>query len=357
MATQVIDSAKAEAFGGRMVGLLNEGFLGLLIGVGHQTGLFDTLADLPASTSEQIASATGLHERYVREWLGGMAVGRIVDYDTDARTYRLPPEHAAVLTRAAGPDNLAFFTQYLALAGGVEQGVVAAFRHGGGVPYAAFDRMQQLLAEESAPLYDTVLVATILPLATGLVERLHTGIAVLDIGCGQGHAVNVMARAFPNSRFTGYDLADESVAAARAEAARLGLENAHFAAQDVATLGESARYDLITAFDVIHDLARPLETLQGIARALRPGGIFLMMEIAASSDLADNLDHPFGPFLYGISAFYCMTVSLAQDGPGLGTVWGHQSARRTLAEAGFAAVEMHQLPGDFFHSFFIAHRD
>jgi 2-polyprenyl-3-methyl-5-hydroxy-6-metoxy-1,4-benzoquinol methylase len=356
MATQVHDQAKAEAFGGRMVGLLNEGFLGLLISVGHQTGLFDTLAELPASTSEQIAAATGLQERYVREWLGGMAVGRVIDYDAHTRTYRLPPEHAASLTRVAGPNNLAFFAQYLGLVGEVEQGIVEAFRHGGGVPYSAFGRFQQLQGEESAPLYDTALVAAILPLAPGLVERLQAGIAVLDIGCGQGHAINVMAHAFPNSRFTGYDFAEEGVAAARAEAARLGLANAQFAVQDVATIGDTGRYDLVTAFDVIHDLARPIETLHAIARALKPGGVFLMMEIAASSDLADNLDHPMGPFLYAASVFHCMTVSLAQGGPGFGTLWGHQSARRALAEAGFATVEQHQLPGDFFHQFYISTR-
>src|SRR5262249_49238235 len=145
-------------------------------------------------------------------------------------------------------------------------------------------------------------------------------------------------------------------AAARAEAARLGLSNSQFVVQDAATIGDTGRYDLVTAFDVIHDLARPIETLHGIARALRPGGIFLMMEIAASSALADNPDHPMGPFLYAASVFHCMTVSLAQGGPGLGTLWGHQSARRALVEAGFTAVEMHQLPGDVFHRFYIATR-
>lgn len=354
MATQVLDAAKAEAFGGRMVGLLNDGFLGLLISIGHQTGIFDALAELPPSTSAQIAAATGLQERYVREWLGGMAVGHIIDYDPEARTFRLPAEHAASLTRAAGADNLAFFTQYMGLAGEVEQGIIRAFRQGGGVPYSAFGRFQQLQAEESAPLYDGALVAAILPLASGLVERLQAGIEVLDVGCGQGHALNVMARAFPRSRFTGYDFAEEGVAAARTEAARLGLTNAQFAARDVAAIGDADRYDLITAFDVVHDLARPDETLRGIARALKPTGTFLMMEIAASSDLADNLDHPFGPFLYAASVFHCMTVSLAQGGPGYGTVWGEQGARSALADAGFSQVEQHQLPGDFFHTFFIA---
>jgi 2-polyprenyl-3-methyl-5-hydroxy-6-metoxy-1,4-benzoquinol methylase len=356
MTTEVLDPAKAEAFGGRMVGLLNEGFLGMLISIGHQTGIFDALAELPPSTSAQIAAATGLQERYVREWLGGMTVGHIVEYDRETRTFNLPAEHAASLTRAAGPNNLAFFTQYMGLAGEVEQGIVRAFRQGGGVPYAAFGRFQQLQAEESAPLYDTALVEAILPLAPELVERLRAGIDVLDVGCGQGHALNVMARAFPRSRFTGYDFAEEGVAAAHAEAARLGLANAQFAARDIAAIDDDGRYDLITAFDVIHDLARPEETLRAIARALKPDGVFLMMEIAASSELGDNLDHPFGPFLYAASVFHCMTVSLAQGGPGHGTVWGEQGARHALADAGFSQVEQQQLPGDFFHVFYVARR-
>ena len=355
MATQVLDQTRAEAFGGRMLSLLNDGCLGLLISVGHQVGLFDTLADLPPSTSTQIAAATGLNERYVREWLGGMVVGKVVEYDRATVTYRLPAEHATSLTRAAGPENLAFFTQYFALVGGVEQGIVECFRHGGGVPYSAFGRFQELQAEESAPLYDTALVGAILPLAPGLVERLTAGAEVLDIGCGHGHAVNVMARDFPQSRFTGYDFSEEGVAAGRAEAARLGLDNAHFAVADVVTIGDRDRYDLITAFDVVHDLAQPAETLRAIAGALKPDGRFLMMDIAASSDLDGNIDHPIGPFLYAASVFHCMTVSLAQGGPGLGTVWGEQTATRLMEEAGFA-VTLEHLPGDFFHSFFIGRK-
>ena len=348
------DLATAEAFGGRMMEILNGASLATMLSIGHQTGLFDTMAGLPPSTSARIATATGLQERYVREWLGAMATGKIVDYDPVSATYQLPAEHAAALTRAAGPDNVAFFTQYFALIGEIEQQVVRCFREGGGVPYSAYPRFQKLQAEETARIFDASLLDVALPLAPGLVERLKEGIDVLDIGCGSGHAINLMAGRFPNSRFTGHDFSSEGVAAARAEASRLGLRNAHFAERNVSEFNEPGRYDLITAFDVVHDLATPEKVLRAVRAALRPGGIFFMQDIAASSDLADNLEHPLGPLLYTVSTTHCMTVSLAQGGPGLGTVWGRQLARRMLADAGFTQVSVEDVPGDFFNHYYIA---
>jgi hypothetical protein len=138
MTATTLDPAKIEAFGGKMVGMLNQGFLALLVSIGHETRLFDRMASLPPSTSDAIARTTGLQERYVREWLGGMVVGGIVEYDPKARTYRLPGEHAALLTRDAGTNNLAFFAQYVPLTANVYQQVVDCFRRGGGVPYSAY---------------------------------------------------------------------------------------------------------------------------------------------------------------------------------------------------------------------------
>lgn len=355
--TQELDKAKAEAFAGQMVGVLNDAMLALMTSIGHQTGLFDAMADLPPSTSEEIASEAGLHERYVREWLGAMVVGGIVEYDPDKYSYRLPPEHAACLTRAAGPDNLAGLAQFIPLLGNVEGAVVESFRNGGGVPYSAYARFQELMAEDSAQVYGATLTQTTLPLVPGLVERLEGGIAVADIGCGQGVAVNLMARAFPNSRFVGYDLSEEGIAAARAEAERAGLANARFEVRDVTALDESERYGLITAFDVIHDLARPAEVLRNIFDALWSGGTFLMVDVAASSHLHENVEHPLGPFLYAVSTMHCMSsVSLEQGGVGLGAVWGEQKARQMLADAGFAEVKVEQVEGDMLNNYYIARK-
>lgn len=354
--TQTVDPQKAEAFAGRILGIMNGGMLSFMISIGHRTGLFDKMASLPPSTSEQIASAAGLNERYVREALGSLVMGGIVEYDAAGKKYSLPPEHAAFITRAAGPNNMATFIQFTALMGQVEDQVVEAFRNGGGVPYSSFGTFQTLMAEESAQVVDATLLQSTLPL-TGLVDRLREGIDVADVGCGKGHAINVMAREFPNSRCTGYDFSDEGVAAGNAEAKEWGLSNAKFVAKDAATLGDKAAYDLICAFDAIHDQAAPTKVLANIARALRPGGVFLMVDIAGSSNLEDNYDHPLAPMLYAVSTMHCMTVSLALNGEGLGTMWGEQLAKKMLADAGFTKVDIKRVEGDIMNAYYIATKD
>jgi len=357
MTTQQLDQAKAEAFAGKMLGVLNDGCLALLTSVGHQTGLFDQMAELPPSTSEQIAATAGLHERYVREWLGGMVTGGIIEYDPVGKTFRLPPEHAAFTTTAAGPDNFAFFMQYLPLLANVEPQILEVFRNGGGVPYSAYPRFQKLQGEESTRIFDVALLDVILPFAGGLVDRLKGGGAeVLDIGCGAGHAINVMARAFPNSSFTGYDFSEEGCAFGREEAAAWGLTNARFKGQDVSKLEETAKYDLITAFDTVHDQAWPRKVLAGVARALKPDGTLLMADINTSSNLEENVDHPMGPALYTFSTLHCMTVSLALGGEGLGTCWGQQTARQLLGDAGFSQIETQSVEGDVFNLYYICRK-
>jgi 2-polyprenyl-3-methyl-5-hydroxy-6-metoxy-1,4-benzoquinol methylase len=354
MTTQELDQAKAEEFAGQMLNVLNGAALALMTSIGHQTELFDTMAGLPPATSQQIAATAGLNERYVREWLGAMVVGRIVVHDPINSTYALPPEHAASLTRTAGPDNLAMITQYIPLLGNVEEDIIESFRSGGGVPYSAYPRFQQLQAEETSRVLDATLIETTLPLVPGLTGRLQAGINVADVGCGQGHAINLMARAFPNSRFTGYDFSEEGIDTGKAEAERMVLKNAHFEVKDVATLDASGEYGLITAFDVIHDLAQPAKVLKKIFDALQPDGTFLMVDIAASSNVSENIGHPLAPALYTFSVMHCLTVSLEQDGAGLGTVWGEQRARQMLTDAGFTRVEVKQVPGDILNNYYLA---
>jgi SAM-dependent methyltransferase len=351
------DPDRVQQFAGTLFGTLSAGATALMVSIGHRTGLFDTMAALPPSTSSRIAEAAGLHERYVREWLGAMTTAQIVRHHAGDDTYVLPAEHAAVLTRAAGPDNLASLMQFVPLLAQVEDPVVRCFAEGGGVPYSAYTRFHELMAEQSAQTNDAALVDRIVPLVPGLAARLTSGIRVADIGCGQGHAVNLLARAFPDSEFVGYDFSEEAVAVARDEARAWELANARFEVRDVADLDGTGTYGLITAFDAIHDQAHPDVVLEQVATHLDPDeGVFLMVDMRASSNVDENLEIPWAPFLYTVSVMHCMTVSLSLDGDGLGTVWGTERALQMLADAGFGDVRVESLEEDFINAYYIARR-
>ncbi|MEA3276592.1 MAG: class I SAM-dependent methyltransferase [Pseudomonadota bacterium] len=343
-----------EAFAERMIDMLNAGATALMTSLGHRAGLFDTMADLPPATSAEIADAAGLNERYVREWLGAMVAADVVELDGPDGRYRLPPAHAACLTRRSAPDNVAVFAQYIPLLGQVEDEILTCFQQGGGVPYERYGRFHEVMAEDSAQTVVAALHEHILPLVPGLTDRLEQGIDVLDIGCGSARALIAMASAYPNSRFTGYDLSDEAIGRGRAEAERLGLANVLLEARDVTELGETESYDLVTAFDAIHDQKSPARVLAGIAHALGRDGVFLMQDIAGSSHHQEDKDHPIGAFLYTISCMHCMSVSLAQGGDGLGAMWGKERALEMLEAAGFGQVEVNRLDHDFQNFFYVA---
>jgi 2-polyprenyl-3-methyl-5-hydroxy-6-metoxy-1,4-benzoquinol methylase len=344
----------AEEFAQRMVTALDGASLALLLSVGHQTGLLDSMAGLGAATSAQIAHAAGLNERYVREWLGGMAASHVVDYDADSATYVLPKHRAGLLTRAAGPYNLALVAQFLPMFGEVEQKVIGCIRRGGGLPYSEYVRFHAVQAEMSGEVFDATLLDVVVPMVDGLRQRLRAGIDLADVGCGSGHAVNLMAQAFPASRFTGIDFSDEAIAVGAREAERLGLQNVGFESRNLAELDTVAAYDVITAFDTVHDQAQPARVLENIHRALRPGGVLLLVDVKASSRLEDNVNVPMSTYLYTVSMMHCMSVSLALDGAGLGTAWGRQLATSMLADAGFVDVQVAEAQADPFNYYYIA---
>ena len=356
MTTTAYDAERAEAFAGRMLDALNGAAVAIMVSVGHRTGLFDALADAGEVTSEELGSASGLDERYVREWLAALTTGRVVEYDPDTGCYRLPAEHAAWLTRAASPDNLAVTAQFIPLLAAVEDDVVACFREGGGVPYERYGRFHEVMAEDSGQTVLSVLFSHILPLVPGAEERLEQGASLVDLGCGRGRALLVLGERFPNSRFVGYDLSREAIEFGRAQAAERGLGNVELHVRDLSTFDEEAEpeaFDFATTFDAVHDQARPLALLRGIRRTLKPGGFYLMQDIAGSSLLHENMDHLAGPLMYTFSMMHCMTVSLAQGGEGLGTMWGEQKARELLTEAGFGEVDLHQLEHDPFNAYYV----
>ncbi|MEW4491116.1 methyltransferase domain-containing protein [Thalassoglobus sp. JC818] len=337
--------------------MLNESALTFMLSIGHRSGLFDTLRRLNRPlTSLEIADESGLDERYVREWLGAMVTGRVMDYDSTSRSYYLPPEHAEWLTREATPNNLAGIMQFMSIFGKVEDDVLECFKNGGGVPYEKFDRFHEVMAEESFQTVVAALDAHILPLADRLVEDLERGVEAADIGCGRGLALMHMAQRFPDSRFTGYDFSKEAIAWADSEVVKRDLQNIHFEVCDAAQLKDKHRFDVIFVFDAIHDQIDPHAMLVGIHDSLTENGLLLAQDIRTSSDVENNLDHQVAPFLYTISTMHCMTVSLAHGGCGLGTCWGEELALRMFEEAGFTNVAVHALDHDFMNNYYICRR-
>lgn len=350
------DSNKADGFADRLVNALNEGALCVMLSIGHRTHLFDHLDGQPPMTSAALAKRSELNERYVREWLNSMVVSKVVDYDPDDKTYYLPHEHAAWLTRRSTEGNIAVFGQYIPMMGTVEDDIIDCFKHGGGVPYEKFPRFHEVMAEDSGQTVLSSLEEHILPLVPGLIDKLHTGIKIMDVGCGRGRALNLLAELYPDSTFVGVDLSQEAVDYATNEAKQKGLTNVSFVTKDVTDFDQDNQdelFDLITTFDAVHDQAKPLNVLKGIFNALKDDGVYLMQDIHSSSEVQNNLDHPVGPLLYSLSTTHCMTVSLAQGGEGLGTMWGQEMARELLSEAGFNHIDIHQLEHDFQNDYYV----
>jgi len=349
-----------ENFADRMTEILNHGSLNLALGIGYKNRLFDTLEDLdrPVTVAE-LAAASGCDARHLKEWLGIMVTGRILELSENSDgedTYFLPPERAAFLTRKAGSNNLGVYTQEIPLLTQCAlEAVNAGFATGDGVSFSNYPDFQQFMGELADAKHERMLVSEFLPSVDDgkLVSRLKDGIRVCDLGCGQGVALNLMAAAFPSSQFIGIDNHTAAIATARSEAAAAGLANAVFVELDAAGLDGNkkwrARFDYICAFDAIHDQIRPLDALRGIRYPLAPGGLFSMIDITAGSRHADNLDHPMGAFLYTVSLMHCMPVGLNEKGTGLGMMWGQQQAEALLREAGFTDVVPTEMDYDSFN--------
>lgn len=351
-----MDKERAKAFMSTMVDTLNAGSTAMMLSIGHRTGLFDTMAPLGAVTSEQLADASGLSERYVREWLAAMASAGVVDYDAAGQSFLLPVEHQTLLTRAGGALNLAAMMQTISLLGSVEDEVVEAFTTGEGVPYSKYPKFSEWMAQDSAARFDACLLDQIIPAIPQAQERLTTGISVADVGCGSGHALFILAEAFPASSFTGIDFAQDILDAATQRANERGLDNVEFVALDAAEIDMAESFDIVMSFDAIHDQAHPDTVLSNIERSLRPDGIYVCAEPKAHSALADNMVEPTAAFQYAMSTMHCMSVSLASGGVGLGTAWGTELATEYLEAAGFDSIETVEIRSDRTNTYFMCHK-
>lgn len=348
------DQEAAEAFTQRVVGMLDAGAASVMLALGHRLRLFDTLAALPPSTNEGIARAAGLTERYVREWLAAMTTAGIVRYDPNARTFTLPAEHAACLTREAALGNFALYGQHVAMMGVRLDRIGECFRRGGGMRYDEYPSFHEIMAEDSGQTVVAALFEHVLPLVPGITERLEQGIDVLDAGCGRGAGLRALAQCFPASRFVGYDLCEDVIAFACDAARALGLSNVRYEARDLTGYDERACFDFVITLDAVHDQKDPRGLLRGLQGALRPGGVYLMQDIGGSVRLENNVEFPLATFLYAISCTHCTPISLGQGGEGLGTMWGWETAERMLREVGFASVQRQVLAHDPMNVWFVA---
>jgi SAM-dependent methyltransferase len=353
-AEEIARSAAPDGFAARVCAILDGGALALLVSLGHRTGLFDVMAALPPSDSRAIAREAGLDERYVREWLAALVAGGIVRFDGARCLYDLPAEHASVLTRRAGSENLAVPAQWIALLGGVEDDLVQAFALGGGVPLARYQRFHKVTSEDSGQRIARLLARDVLPLVPGLCESLERGADVLDVGCGAGRVLCDLAQRYPRSRFLGIDLAREAVADARREASVLRLRNLRVEELDAAALPLERRFDVVTAFGFIHRQPEPERVLARIARALRPHGLLLLQQEASTGSAARDAGRPLAAFGWALSCLHSLATTRAAGGAAVGAMWGASAVRRALAAAGFHRIEEKRVPSDPRSAYFVA---
>ncbi len=354
-------------FAQKMTDILNHGALNLAMAIGYKNRIFDVMENLerPAPIPE-IADAAELDPRYLKEWLGVMVTGEIVELSqttTGENAYFLPPAHAAFLTRKAGSSNLGVYTQEIPLLTACAMDAVNnGMKTGQGIAFSQYPEFQAFMGQLADAKHKEVLIQHFLPSVEDgkLVERLKSGIRVCDLGCGQGLAVNLMARAFPKSTFVGMDNHETAIRTAQHQALKMGLSNVDYRIKDAAAIdGDEAfcaRFDFVCAFDAIHDQQKPLAALKSIHWMLAPGGLFSMVDIKAGTDHRDNLDHPMGAFLYTVSLMHCMPIGRYDNGAGLGMMWGREKALEMLAQAGFEQVEVLEMAHDGFNLHYLCRK-
>jgi SAM-dependent methyltransferase len=309
---------------------------GLGLQVGHDSGLLPVFAASPGTAAE-VAQRAGSDPRMTEAWLRVMVLAGFA-------------EHAdGVFTPAPGLDEFAgdgspetqagAFAAMMARDARLMPRLAEALRHGGGVPHDVYEPEGSLAQDVlNAESVEHELVPKVLGVVPGLAERLTAGADVLDLGCGSGRAVVVMARAFPASRFTGYDLSSEAIGRAREKAAAAGVA-ARFEERDATDVARGS-FDAVMAFDTVHDIGAPMDTLVAAREGLREGGLFIMVEADASGDFETDR-HGDQAWQFFTSFASCVPRNLATGGPGLGSMWGRAGWLPMLAEAGFADVAVH----------------
>jgi SAM-dependent methyltransferase len=333
----IIDEARVEAFVGQVATDIGAALGTALVAVGDRLGLYRAMADGQPVSAAVLAERTGTRERYVREWLNAQAAGGYVTYDAERDRYTLPAEHAYVLADESSP--LALTGMFLSASAVIEgrNRVAERFRDGGGVGWHEHGHdMFHGVERAFAANYRANLVSDWLPALDGVVEKLERGARVADIGCGHGASSILMAQAYPESTFVGFDYHAESIAVARERAREAGVEDrVSFEVGSADAIGGA--YDLVAFFDALHDMGDPVAAARQAADVLAPGGSALIVEPFANDRIEDNLN-PVGRVYYGYSTLLCTPGALNQGSTALGTQAGEAALREVLLAGGFTSV-------------------
>jgi len=330
-----IDQEKLNQFLGQVVGELGAAMNAALVLIGEKLGLYKAMAGAGAITAKELARKTGADERYVREWLSAQAAGGYVTYDPATESFTLPPEQAFALAVEDSPAYLPGAFHIVSAVIKDESKLLEAFRTGEGVGWdehdtALFEGTEKFFR----PNYAANLVSSWIPSLTGVEEKLKRGARVADVGCGHGASTILMAQAYPNSQFVGFDYHGPSVGWARRSAARAGVKNASF---EVATAKDfhGAKYDFVTCFDCLHDMGDPAGAARHVREMLNPDGAWMIVEPFANDKLENNLN-PVGRVFYAASTMICTPASRAQEvGLCLGAQAGEGRIRKIVEEGGF----------------------
>ena len=327
-----IDADKLNAFLGKAVGDLGAAISSTLMLVGDRLGFYKALAD-GALTSAELAQRTGTFERYVREWLNNQAAGGYVEYDAGSGKYSLNEEQKLCLANPNGPVDLPGAYNIVEATFHALDRTVENYKSGKGMEWGEhhpclFHGTERFFRAG----YNANLLASWLPALDGVVAKLQRGAKAADVGCGHGASTVLMAHAFPQSEFVGYDYHAASVDVARERAAKAGLKNAKFEVADAVSYA-GRDFDLIAFFDCLHDMGDPGGAAKHARTALKPDGTVMLVEPFANDTPQAN-HNPVGRVMYGASAQICVPVSLARNGPALGAQAGEARLRSVIVEGG-----------------------
>lgn len=338
-----IDSKKLEAFAGQVLDYWGGLVLASTIYLGDKLGLYRALAAIAPATSIELAKATELNERWVREWLQNQAGAGILEYHNNQ--FSMTPEAKAALVDENNPMFLAGFFEQVPGVGRVLPKLLDSFKTGIGLPFDAMEESGSLMTERGfGPWYRSQLVQTVIPKFNGVKSKLEQGAKVADIGCGSGTALLVMAKAFPKSQFHGYEISEYALKRAELNRQTAGLSNVHFHHADKNPLPQDHSFDFITCFDCIHDMSQPAQVIRAIFQTLKKDGVLFVADMNARDTFEENIkENPLAKYQYGASVLCCLSASLSEpNGAGLGTLGLSPNTLKAMTEAaGFKHFRIH----------------